>query len=131
MIEIYLDNFQDSYHNVLSKIITEIARIKTQYLVENGFEPSILVVGHRVFNFISDSKVYSTNYNLTGEDIGPLKVGKFLDLDVYLDIEMENKLIKLTTDIGTARDMKIKSILDESNIGDKFTVDIKLISDII
>jgi len=140
MIEIYLDlpefqkseSFQNGYDTTLSRILDEISRIKFQYLTDNGFSPSMLVVGLRVFNFISDSKAYSSNLcNISDEDFNPSKMGEIFDLDVYLDLRMENGMIRLTTDIETVRDMKIQSILYGANIGDKFTVEIKLISDII
>jgi hypothetical protein len=92
----------------------------------------MLVVGLRVFNLISDSKAYSSNLrNISDEDFNPSKIGEIFDLGVYLDLGMENGMIRLTTDIETVRDMKIQSILYGANIGDKFTVEIKLISDII
>jgi len=137
MIEINLDeeldNTTSSYHTIQRRFVTEIVRIRNQYLMDNGFNPTKLIVGSRIFNVISDVAAYSTGgYKLTDDSFDqPTKVGKLMGIDVYLYVEMDINLMKMTTDDDIIRDMKIESILNDVNIGDKFTIDIKVISSII
>lgn len=137
MIEINLDeeldNTTSSYHTIQRRFVTEIVRIRNQYLMDNGFNPTKLIVGSRIFNVISDVAAYSTGgYKLTDDSFDqPTKVGKLMGIDVYLYVEMDINLMKMTTDDDIIRDMKIESILNDVNIGDRFTIDIKVISSII
>jgi len=137
MIEINLDeeldNTTSSYHTIQRRFVTEIVRIRNQYLMDNGFNPTKLIVGSRIFNVISDVAAYSTGgYKLTDDSFDqPTKVGKLMGIDVYLYVEMDINLMKMTTDDDIIRDMKIESILNDINISDKFTIDIKVISSII
>ena len=128
-----LDNTSSSYHTIQRRFVTEIVRIRNQYLMDNGFNPTKLIVGSRIFNVISDVAAYSTGgYKLTDDSFDqPTKVGKLMGIDVYLYVEMDINLMKMTTDDDIIRDMKIESILNDVNIGDKFTIDIKVISSII
>jgi hypothetical protein len=128
-----LDNNTSSYHTIQRKLVTEIVRVKNQYLIDNGFNPTKLIVGSRIFNIISDVSAYSTGgYKLTDDSFDqPTLVGKLMDIDVYLYVEMDINLIRLTTDTDVIRDMKIESILNDVNISDKFTIDIKVVSSII
>lgn len=139
MIEINLDkktelaSSYENYGSLQRRLITEIIRIKNQYLIDNGFNPTKLIVGTRIFNAISDVAGYSTNgYKISDDSFDdPTKVGKLMDMDVYLYVEMDINLIRMTIDTNLIRDIKIESILSDINIGDKFTVDIKVISSII
>jgi len=137
MIEINLDeeldNNTSSYHTIQRKLVTEIVRIRNRYLMDNGFNPTKLIVGSRIFNVINDAVAYSTaGYKLTDDSFdSPTLVGKLMGIDIYLYVEMDINLMKMTTDDDIIRDMKIESILNDVNIGDKFTIDIKVISSII
>jgi hypothetical protein len=101
--------------------------------MDNGFNATKLIVGSRIFNVINDAVAYSTaGYKLTDDSFdSPTLVGKLMGIDIYLYVEMDINLMKMTTDDDIIRDMKIESILNDVNIGDKFTIDIKVISSII
>jgi len=137
MIEINLDeeldNTTSTYLTIQRRLVTEIVRIRNRYLMDNGFNPTKLIVGSRIFNVINDVVAYSTaGYKLTDDSFdSPTLVGKLMDIDIYLYVEMDINLMKMTTDDDIIRDMKIESILNDVNIGDKFTIDIKVISSII
>jgi hypothetical protein len=137
MIEINLDeeldNTTSSYHTIQRRLVTEIVRIRNRYLMVNGFNATKLVVGSRIFNVINDSVTYSTaGHKLTDDSFDrPTLVGKLMDIDVYLYVEMDINLMRMSIDDDIIRDMKIESILNDVNIGDKFTIDIKVISSII
>jgi len=137
MIEINLDeeldNTTSTYLTIQRRLVTEIVRIRNRYLMDNGFNPTKLIVGSRIFNVINDVVAYSTaGYKLTDDSFdSPTLVGKLMGIDIYLYVEMDINLMKMTTDDDIIRDMKIESILNDVNIGDKFTIDIKVISSII
>jgi len=137
MIEINLDeeldNTTSTYLTIQRRLVTEIVRIRNRYLMDNGFNATKLIVGSRIFNVINDVVAYSTaGYKLTDDSFdSPTLVGKLMGIDIYLYVEMDINLMKMTTDDDIIRDMKIESILNDVNIGDKFTIDIKVISSII
>ena len=137
MIEINLDeeldNTTSTYLTIQRRLVFEIVRIRNRYLMDNGFNATKLIVGSRIFNVINDAVAYSTaGYKLTDDSFdSPTLVGKLMGIDIYLYVEMDINLMKMTTDDDIIRDMKIESILNDVNIGDKFTIDIKVISSII
>jgi hypothetical protein len=137
MIEINLDeeldNTTSTYLTIQRRLVTEIVRIRNRYLMDNGFNATKLIVGSRIFNVINDAVAYSTaGYKLTDDSFDrPTLVGKLMGIDVYLYVEMDINLMRMSIDDDVIRDMKIESILNDVNIGDRFTIDIKVISSII
>lgn len=112
-----LDNdTSDVYQTMTSlqrKLLTEIIKLKNEFLLE-GFNATDLILGVRLFNFISDSSGFSYVSDMNNDET-KYKIGHILGLNVYIDLDLPNDEIILTIDQQEIRDLKLDNILFDNN----------------
>ena len=137
MITIDLDSYTMNdpslswnYSSLQRKLLLEIVKVKNEYLCKNiCFDR--LIMNNRMFNVIADTSSFSVsgvNPDLIGE--GLIKMGEINELDVYINIKLPNDVIQLSVEKSKSRDMKIDSIIYDTEL-ENHQVDLKIVSSMI
>ena len=114
-------------------IIKEIMRIRNEFLLKN-IKFTNIIVGTILFNSIADSSSFTISTNALNHYDSPdetVKFGVIGDLNVYININMNRDIIKMTVDKDVHRDSIIDSILYDKEVVNESTIEIKVISDFI
>ena len=138
MIEININEYvaKSTWSNTstVSKfIIKEIMRIRNEYLLKN-IKFTNIIVGTILFNSIADSSSFTISTNALNHYDSPdetVKFGVIGNLNVYININMNRDIIKMTVDKDVHRDKLIDSILYDKEVGNESIIEIKVISDFI
>lgn len=98
------------------KILTEIIKIRNKIILDtnNSFEYDTLYISGRLSHIITDASYFSPvphDMNVDNYD-EPVFVGHIQSMKVYIDIELNNNIIKLSSDLSKIRNYKISSLLD-------------------
>ena len=97
------------------KILTEIIKIRNKIYVEtNGsFQYDTLYISGRLSHIITDASYFSPTPALQTDNYDvPVFIGHIQDMKVYIDINLNNNIVKLSTDLSKIRNYKISSLLD-------------------
>lgn len=97
------------------KILTEVIKVRNMLILEtnNSFDYDILYISGRLSHIITDASYFSPLPQLNTDNYDdPVFVGYIMNLKVYIDIELNNNIIKLSSDLSKIRNYKISSLLD-------------------
>jgi hypothetical protein len=98
------------------KILTEIIKIrnKISYETNGSFEYNILYISPRLSHIITDASFFSPvpapepkNYD---EEL--IFIGHIQNMKVYIDINLNNNIVKISSDLSKIRNYKITSLFD-------------------